>query len=57
MGVNGDPVMVTGDGDVLSYKATAATRPIPIERDLKADILTILAVYQQYYCQTNQLKR
>ena len=57
MGVNGDPVMVTGDGDVLSYKATAATRPIPIERDLKADILTILAVYQQYYCQTNQLER
>ena len=28
-------------------------RPLPIERALKTDILTVLAVYQQQYFNTN----
>ena len=33
----------------FTYSNTAATRPLPIERALKTDILSILAVYQQQH--------
>ena len=32
---------------------TAATKPLPIEKALKTDMMTILAVYQQWYSNTN----
>ena len=31
----------------LCEKAAAATRPLPIERALKADLMSLLAVYHQ----------
>ena len=31
------------------HSKTAATRPLPIERASKTDLLSILALYQQYY--------
>ena len=37
----------------LIHSKTAATRSLPIERALKTDILTILAVYQSNYSNTN----
>ena len=38
----------------LIHSKTAATRPLPIEKALKTDILTILAVYHMQYTNTNQ---
>ena len=38
----------------LIHRRTATTRPLPIERALKTDLVTILAVYQLYYSNTNQ---
>ena len=35
------------DSSRFIFRTTAATRPVPIERASKTDILTILAVYQQ----------
>ena len=39
----------------LIHSKTATTRPLPIERALKNDILTILAVYQYQYSDLNIL--
>ena len=38
----------------VSYSKTATMRPLPVERALKTDILTVLALYQKYYSNTNQ---
>ena len=35
------------------HRKTTATRPLPIERAFKTDILTILSVYQQHNFNTN----
>ena len=35
------------------HNKTAATKPLPIERALKTDILTILVVYQLHYSNTS----
>lgn len=37
------------------HRITAATRPVPIERALKSDLIRILSAYQQLYSNTNQL--
>ena len=36
------------------HNKTAASGPLPIERALKTDVLSILAAYQQLYSNTNQ---
>ena len=36
------------------HNKTAATRPSPIERLLKTDLVTVLSVYYLYYSNTNQ---
>ena len=47
----------SGDASIKSsrfkHSNTAATRPLPIERAIKSDLVTILAVYQQHYSNTN----
>ena len=34
---------------IYNYSKTAATGPLPIERALKSDVVSILAIYQQQY--------
>ena len=34
---------------LILYRKTAATRRLPIERALKTDLVSVLAVCQQYY--------
>ena len=50
-----------GEADIISsrfvHSKTAATRPLPIERALKTDLVYILAAYQLQYSEVYELER